>query len=98
MGYASYRGRREGATRRCKRLRGRKLRRFVPLLTSKGPPGMVSCLVHSFGDGVKLRGGFGETGIPMATKKRRKSGGMTLGISSDKVDEGALALYLEDIK
>jgi RNA polymerase primary sigma factor len=31
-------------------------------------------------------------------KKRRKTTNMALGISADKVDEGALALYLEDIK
>ena len=31
-------------------------------------------------------------------KKRRKKTNMSLGTSSDKVDEGALALYLEDIK
>ncbi len=30
--------------------------------------------------------------------KKRKKTNMSLGISSDKVDEGALALYLEDIK
>lgn len=31
-------------------------------------------------------------------KKRRKTTNMALGSGSDKVDEGALALYLEDIR
>ena len=39
---------------------------------------------------------MGEDGTRMA--KKRKKTNMSLGISSDKVDEGALALYLEDIK
>ncbi len=30
--------------------------------------------------------------------KRRKTTNMSLGASADKVDEGALALYMEDIK
>ncbi len=34
----------------------------------------------------------------MTTTKRRKTTNMSLGTGTDKVDEGALALYLEDIK